>query len=56
MNMPGETDPRGFTPDRIYGGAVKCPDGCWQCFFCRTIHAGKFCEECGRPRPVPDER
>ena len=38
------------------GRAVKCPDGCWQCFFCRTINAGKFCEECGRPRPVPDER
>ena len=38
------------------GGAVKCPDGCWQCFFCRTINAGKFCEECGRPRPIPDER
>jgi len=30
---------------------VHIPDGCWQCFYCRTVNAGKFCEECGKPRP-----
>lgn len=30
---------------------IVIPEGSWQCFYCRQINQGKFCTECGKPRP-----
>jgi len=29
----------------------EIPEGCWQCFDCRTINNRNFCTECGKKRP-----
>lgn len=30
---------------------IPIPEGCWLCFYCRTVNSRNFCTECGKKRP-----